>query len=241
LYIYDLQKYDFKMSIKTIKIDSIVDELQRVKGKRLSLLINKDAKVVIKAPHYAQISEINRFVESKRDWIIKSKLKVISAKLPERTYTEGEKFLYLGIQRELKIVNDSPHAVQYENGTFYLTETCRNDAANYISALYKNLAWNHLAHRIFELAKKHDFKIRNVKISPAKGRWGSCSSSGTINLAWRLVMAPPEVIDYVIIHELAHTVEHNHSDKFWAIVEKIVPDYKKNINWLAENGRYCDV
>ncbi|MEM3513203.1 MAG: M48 family metallopeptidase, partial [Thermoplasmata archaeon] len=80
------------------------------------------------------------------------------------------------------------------------------------------------------------FKPKKIKITSGKTRFGSCTSKGYINLSWRLVLAPPEIIDYVIVHELAHLKEPNHSKKFWAVVEKFIPDYKTKRKWLKENG-----
>jgi predicted metal-dependent hydrolase len=76
---------------------------------------------------------------------------------------------------------------------------------------------------------------RSVRITDAKERWGSCNAAGSLNFAWRLVMAPPPVIDYVIVHELAHLVEMNHSQRFWGLVGRILPDYAVRRKWLREN------
>ena len=75
-----------------------------------------------------------------------------------------------------------------------------------------------------------------ISIREQKTRWGSCSSKGNLNFNWRLIFAPPEVLDYVVVHELAHRKEMNHSKAFYAIVESIMPDYRKWKKWLKENG-----
>ena len=76
-----------------------------------------------------------------------------------------------------------------------------------------------------------------ISIREQKTRWGSCSSKGNLNFNWRLIFAPPEVLDYVVVHELAHRKEMNHSKAFYAIVESVLPDYKKSRRWLRENGQ----
>jgi predicted metal-dependent hydrolase len=98
-----------------------------------------------------------------------------------------------------------------------------------------------LANRLKELNELH-FKrpIKNLKLSLSQTNWGSCSTTGTINLSARLLFAPPEVIDYVIIHELAHLIEHNHSPRFWAVVGRAMPDYLRHDKWLSENSHLCD-
>lgn len=82
--------------------------------------------------------------------------------------------------------------------------------------------------------------IKKVSLKYNQSNWGSCSSKGNINLSTRLLFAPPKVIDYVILHELAHLVIMNHSEKFWAVISKAMPDYKLREQWLKENGAYCD-
>ncbi|RMF01464.1 MAG: M48 family peptidase, partial [Bacteroidetes bacterium] len=95
--------------------------------------------------------------------------------------------------------------------------------------------------RVYELNEQFFGKpIKDVKLKYTHSRWGSCSNSGNINLSTRLLFAPPDVIDYVIIHELAHLVELNHSHRFWAQVERAMPNYKEKESWLAEFGGQCD-
>lgn len=92
--------------------------------------------------------------------------------------------------------------------------------------------------RVRELNDIHFGKnVNNVRLKNAKTRWGSCSTRGNINLSTRLMLAPDDVIDYVIIHELAHLVEQNHSPKFWKLVERAMPEYKEKKKWLKDNSR----
>jgi predicted metal-dependent hydrolase len=89
---------------------------------------------------------------------------------------------------------------------------------------------------VLVMARKHGFHYQKLRISSARTRWGSCSSSGTLSFTYRLVMAPPEVVDYVVVHELVHTQVRNHSKTFWTTVEEIMPDYKQRRTWLKKNG-----
>ncbi|MFN0015850.1 MAG: M48 family metallopeptidase [Saprospiraceae bacterium] len=82
--------------------------------------------------------------------------------------------------------------------------------------------------------------IKDVCLKYNHSNWGSCSHNGNINLSTRLLFAPKEVQDYVIVHELAHLVEHNHSDRFWALVERFLPNYQEQENWLKQHGQTCD-
>lgn len=97
-------------------------------------------------------------------------------------------------------------------------------------------ARNIIVNKVEYFAKKYNFKYSKIRLSSAKTRWGSCSIKGTISINWNLIFAPEEILDYVIIHELCHTKQHNHSDKFWNEVSKIIPDYKNKRMWLKNNG-----
>jgi hypothetical protein len=90
--------------------------------------------------------------------------------------------------------------------------------------------------RAAELARKNGFRYATIRITSAKTRWGSCGSSGSLNFPWRLVMAPLDVIDYVIVHELVHLRIRNHSKRYWEAVKRIMPDYKARLDWLKQNG-----
>jgi predicted metal-dependent hydrolase len=95
-----------------------------------------------------------------------------------------------------------------------------------------------ISERVAYHAKKNKFAYRKIRISSARTRWGSCSTNGTLSFTWRLVLAPSEVIDYVVVHELAHTQIKNHSPKFWRRVVEIMPEFKRYITWLKKNGRF---
>ena len=90
--------------------------------------------------------------------------------------------------------------------------------------------------RICFYCEKYNFKINKFKITNAKTQWGSCNGQNNISIHWSLVLADINILDYVVVHELAHTKEHNHSKKFWDIVENIIPDYKERRKWLKNNG-----
>ena len=110
-----------------------------------------------------------------------------------------------------------------------------------ISRTIANSAYPEIAQRVHELNDLHFKKqIKDIKLKLSQTNWGSCSTQGNINLSARLLFAPQPVIDYVIIHELSHLIEHNHSDRFWTIVEKVMPEYEKYEKWLKVNSHLCE-
>lgn len=216
----------------SIKIDSIVYSSR----KHISLKIDREGRLIVHAPLHTSKREILDAVEHHIKWIEKTRKKILEKREQQRKrFVEGEKFLFLGKEYPLKIVKSLKEPIEFQNA-FFLSEAYSQQGIVVFEWWYKNKAREILISRVKELARKHGFKPRKIKITSGKTRFGSCTANGHINLSWRLVLAPLEVIDYVIIHELAHLKEHNHSKKFWTLVEKFIPDYKARRKWLKENG-----
>jgi predicted metal-dependent hydrolase len=150
-------------------------------------------------------------------------------------YVEGETLLYLGREIPLRLVPDQQPALILD-GSFQLAKSARPQAVSVFEAWYKKHARTYLAERLEFFSRNYGFEMKRVRISSAHKRWGSCSAQGTLSFTWRLVKAPPEVIDYVVVHELCHLRELNHSRKFWALVESILPEYKISRMWLKQYG-----
>ncbi len=106
-----------------------------------------------------------------------------------------------------------------------------------VEAFYRRAARKKIIERTAWYAKIMGVTYGRISIRAAKTRWGSCSGEGNLNFHWKLILMPPEILDYVVVHELAHRKQMNHSPLFWAEVEKVLPDYKARRAWLKENGR----
>ena len=107
--------------------------------------------------------------------------------------------------------------------------------------LYKKRAKNYIIKRVEQIGLKNNFNYKNIKITSAKTRWGSCTSKKNLNFSYRLILVPMKIIDYVIVHELCHLREMNHSKKFWREVGQIMPDYKKHDKWLKDNSHKFEI
>lgn len=105
-----------------------------------------------------------------------------------------------------------------------------------LESIYRNAAKEYFPKRVYHFAHILGVSYGNISIRDQKTRWGSCSSKGNLSFNWRLILAPPNVLDYVVVHELCHRIEMNHSPRFWALVESVMPDYKQYRKWLKENG-----
>lgn len=220
-----------------------IHQVIRSKRKTIALVVQRDGTLIVRVPLRTSEKTIREVVTQKADWIAKAQAKML-ANPPiagTRQFVDGEKFLLMGVKYPLKVVKGQRVSLTFEAGSLLLAEKARPRAREAFTLWYKRMAVMLLPGRVENLAEKHSFKPAKIRITSARTRWGSCSTSGTISLAWRLVMAPPEVIDYVIIHELAHLNVKNHSKAFWQAVAALLPDYKKHINWLKKNGQDLDI
>ncbi|MGB9893381.1 MAG: M48 family metallopeptidase, partial [Candidatus Saccharicenans sp.] len=156
--------------------------------------------------------------------------------LRPKNFIPGEKFLYLGKEYPLILSLGQTVALSFNGEAFFLSASGQIRARALFEKLYRKMARSYLSRRVEELATINGFEFQKFRLSSARSRWGSCSARKTISLTWRLIMAPPQIIDYVIIHELAHTREKNHSRAFWNLVAQYVPDYKSKRRWLKSNG-----
>lgn len=212
-----------------------IDKLVRSKRKTLSLIVETDGTLTVRAPLRMKAADIRGFIEIKSDWIKRKQAHVRKDAPVPRRYVDEETFLYLGKQVPLRLVPDRKPALVMEE-VFKLTKSAQPRAVSVFEAWYKKQARAVLTERVEFFARKYGFKAGKIRISSARTRWGSCSAKSTLSFTWRLVMAPPQVIDYVVVHELCHLRELNHSKSFWAQVEAILPDYKSHRRWLKHNG-----
>jgi len=217
-----------------VKIDQII----RTKRKSIALIVEPDGRLVVRAPMRISDADIKHLVKQKERWIREKQKQVKdkSTQSTQKVYKDGEEFLYLGKSYQLKIVADLNPALVLSR-KFYLSRRALPKAEIVFTEWYREQARAVISERVKLYAARHGFKYRKIRITSARTRWGSCSSMGNLNFTWRLVMAPPEVIDYVVVHELAHLRVNNHSKEFWKQVERIMPDYKQRLKWLKENGR----
>ncbi len=172
-------------------------EIRRSNRKTMTIEVTKEVKVLVRAPYRMPLSEIQRFVNEKSDWIEKHIQKM---REKQREVSEVERLT---------------------------TEQIRELVKQAIKVIPQRVAY---------YAKIIDVTYGRITIRNQKTRWGSCSGKGNLNFNCLLMLTPPEVLDYVVVHELCHRKEMNHSKQFWNEVEKVLPDYRERRKWLKENG-----
>ncbi len=215
-----------------------IDEFIRAKRRSISIQVRADGKVIVRAPLRVAEKTVRAFVESKADWIERKKAEVAQRPpITEHSFRDGDVFLLLGREIPLSLVPTQRAALTLTDAAFLLSAKAQPNAADVFEKWYKAYALQVLSERVQLYATQHGFKPARIRITSARTRWGSCSTNGTLSFTWRLVMAPLDVVDYVVIHELVHLRVHNHSKTFWDGVAALMPDYKRCMAWLKSNSR----
>jgi len=211
-------------------------QLIRSKRKTLALIVKPDGSIEVRAPMRMSNTVIEEFVRKNLPWIEKQQAKALAARPPSpRSYRSGETFLYLGEMYPLEIVEGQKERLRL-SGTFKLAASYQDEAESAFARWYREQARQAITERVEFFAREYGFQYQRIRITSARTRWGSCSSTGSLSFSWRLIQAPLAVVDYVVIHELVHTVIHNHSKKFWQRLAAILPEYQEHRRWLREHG-----
>lgn len=207
----------------------------------ISIVISADGEVSVRAPYSTSDSEIAKFYKSKQDWILRN-IRRIKKRSSQREiyktkhcFAVGDSFLYLGKQYPLIINPQLERQFRFSEG-FHFAKADKPFIKKKILSWYKKQASDIFNVRVLVWEQSIGVNHQKIRISSAKTRWGSCSSTGTISLNWKLIMAPLEIIDYVIVHELVHIIHPNHSHAFWDTVGRFCPEYKAKRKWLKING-----
>ncbi len=213
-----------------------IKRLIQSKRRSIALIIERDGSLVVRAPLKSSDQSIMEFVEQNRPWIEKKQSEALTHHLPEIPhYQPGEVFFYLGEAYPLEVVNGQQQGLIWD-GSFKLASSVQSDAEKLFQAWYRRQARKIIRKRVKFFAETYEFQFEKMRITSARTRWGSCSATGSLSFSWRLIAAPMEVIDYVVVHELVHTVFHNHSKRFWRKVGSILPNYADLKKWLNKNS-----
>lgn len=172
--------------------------------------------------------EAVHFVESRELWLRKHLIGL----RPEHVVVAGGTVPYQG--GELPVIAGGVRRTSLQDDTLYVPDV--DTAGARAKAFLKLRARDELAAASDRYAAAVGRSYSRISIRDTRSRWGSCSSEGVLMYSWRLIMAPPEVLNYVAAHEVAHLVEMNHSDRFWAVVERLYPNHQSYRKWLRDHG-----
>ena len=208
-------------------------ELIRSERKTVEIKVDIDGAVTVRAPIGASSKYIDGFVSSKEDWIkaAQEKMRLKREQLHKNNYTSAR---FLGKSYPIAY-DDKEKKARFDGRRFILpADKSDDEKKKLLSAWYKKQARRIFEQRLAHLTEATGTSYSKLRISGARTRWGSCTSEGVVSLSWKLIMAEGRAIDYVILHELAHTIEMSHSDDFWGIVEGWMPGYKGVKEYLKD-------
>ena len=217
----------------------VPDEIHRSKRKTLSISVDATGRLVVRAPLRCSEARIIAFIESKSGWITarQEKAKSVLAYLPNGEL-DGFSFSLLGENCTIRKANVKRVVYDDTIKVLYIPLECDEKVVSrWLKKYAKEIFTQMTAIRAVEMGANY----KTVTVSSAKTRWGSCSANNTLRFTFRLAYAPNYVIDYVVVHELAHTFHRNHGKAFWRTVEKYCPDWKVKRKWLKDHGYLMEI
>jgi predicted metal-dependent hydrolase len=226
-----------------MNFDFPIEIIRTERSKSASIEIEDDT-VKVTVPKNLSDQRIEELIKNRTVWI-RQKLKIQTETIrpKDKEYVNGETFSYLGRNYRLKCLSGGSGEAKLTNG--YLTVWLAKDASGAASGgcvrqslqqWYQSRALEKLKEKTKRYSAILGVSPQSVGVKEYKARWGSCSSSGDVTYNWRIIMAPHHIVDYIVVHELCHLLEHNHGPKYWKHVQNVVPNYKECREWLKVNG-----
>ena len=212
------------------------------------IIIERDGRIVVRAPQWADDDLIADIIQSKQYWIFQglAEWRDLNATRVLLEYRNGEGFLYLGRSYRLLLVNDQKAPLLLKEGRFrLLRDLVEQGEVSAVKAafmdFYTTKGLERLCARVAYFAPKIGVEPKDVEVRELGHRWASCSPQGRLAFHWKCTMAPQTIIDYIVVHELCHFHQADHTDAFWNEVDKVMPDFWERKEWLRKNGAGLDV
>jgi predicted metal-dependent hydrolase len=224
-----------------IQGSDFVAQVNRTDRTKSATIKVEDGVVIVVVPRALTQERIKKLLDDKKIWI-KQKI-ALSPELQvthEKHYVSGEAFSYLGRNYRLKITEGELTPIKLMQGR--LTISAPKDDSQHKLVKYALISWFRrraelkLREKIIRYSPIVGVETNGYKVKEFQSRWGSCTPGGRVDFNWKIIMAPNRVVDYVVVHELCHLKQHDHSPQFWKLVESIMPDYLESKEWLRVHG-----
>lgn len=217
--------------------------IKRSSRKTVSIFIERDGSVSARVPEKLSDDDIQEVLKSKEYQIFKNlaEWEQLNEKKTNREYVNGQSFLYLGRNYRLNISQEASSRLTLKNGYFLLHESQKGKAKELFIEFYKEKLNEKISPIIDRYKNQLGVSPNEVKIMELQNRWASCSNKGNVNFHWKCAMAPIDVLSYIVVHELAHLIHPNHTAAFWNEIDKVYPNYDKQVQWLKLNGAGMDL
>lgn len=231
-----------------VRSKEIPYEVIRSRRATADIVIERDGRVLVRAPESTSDERIAEIVNAKRYWIYKNlaEWRDLNATRVLREYRNGEAFLYLGRSYRLLLVGDQTEPLQLKSGRFcLLRDVVEKGSIEAAKAAFRDFyisrGKERIAQRVDYFAPKVGVMGQNISVRELGNRWASCSPTGNIAFHWKCMMAPQTIIDYIVVHELCHFHHLDHTDAFWNEVDKVLPAYRERKEWLRKHGAGLDL
>ncbi len=222
------------------RMHELIDEIKYSQRKTLAIEVRAGGVVIVRAPKGTGKSRIAGFVREKSEWIRQAKARMaeVPALTAQQQFHPGAQIVYLGQLWQLRHCEQVEKGLAFAEGDGFLLQKNRLDeAAELLKGFYRIQTRRLTSDYIDRHAPRWALTVSSLRITSAQTRWGSCSAKNGLNFSYRLAMLPLDVIEYVVVHELAHTRHHNHSAAFWSFVAQMLPGYQQKRDWLKRNSR----
>jgi len=214
----------------------------------IGLTVERDGSVVAAVPLSLPAVEIERQLRSRELWLHSALTRRAALTPPtaSKDYVSGEGFHYLGRAYRLHVLpgltgNSQVPDLSFFQSRFHLRSDRAHCGRDCFVRWYSERAESWLAERMPRLQRRVGVEVRRVAVMDLGYRWASCSDIGRLNFHWRTILLPPEIIEYLVLHELCHLLEHNHTGRFWSLVRRADRDFEHKERWLKENGSRFDL
>ncbi|MDP3115374.1 MAG: SprT family zinc-dependent metalloprotease [Candidatus Cloacimonadaceae bacterium] len=222
------------------EFNGIPIRILRSRRKTTTVYFKREGILEVRTPLGVSDAAIEAFLH-KKSAVILRKYQLFQERLSlKKDYSDGEKILLLGEEIEIRFV-DEVAFVWRQTDMLLVNRSYESKITDVLKHWYHAKAEYHILNRARELAKLHGYKPGKLRISKNKRLWGCCTHKNWLSFDYKLVMAPPIVIDYVILHELAHIDHKNHSKEFWDLVESLMPEYRNHLAWLKKNDKHMSI
>jgi predicted metal-dependent hydrolase len=221
--------------------------VRKPRRRSVTLSISPRNHLTVTVPKSFSDSQVEKFIAQQSRWIEKKirRNRILGALYPPKKYQNGDCFTYLGQSYRLEVAEAERRSIQIiedrlrvEASPLEILGNREENVASIVQAWYEGMALQTLRERVAFYEERMGLRSKAVRVRTLASQWGSCAVTGHLCFNSRLVMAPLEVVDYVVVHELSHLVHHNHSPRFWGLVAAFIPDYHKRRKWLREHGNF---
>lgn len=212
--------------------------VERSARRTIGLYVERDGSVLVRAPQSATQERIAAVVQAKQRWIYRAQARwaALNPQHSQREFVSGETIYFLGQPHRLDFRPEAAPGLRLEGDVFILRPVDKPRAENLLKDFYRAEGLVRLPELVQQHSVSMGLKPGRVRVQELGHRWGSCSTAGTLNFHWKALAVPLEVLHYLVVHELAHLVQRDHSSKFWQVVDAEMPGWKPLAQWLDFHG-----